>query len=119
MDKSILISIKLVKERIEDINQIIDDNNKNLIPKKNYYYDSLKLKLIEIGEECKVINDFLKENEGNWNDIISKQYNLRISLTHFYKNMADKKIDNYINNQLNIFIKEINSIESKYLNKIN
>lgn len=106
MKKSIKTSIEEIEKRIVQINVAKSDFNSKLIPEK-YYIISLKLFLIEIGEEAKVINDFLLETEGNWDEIISKAYNLRVSLTHYYKKINKELILNHIESDFIVFINKI------------
>lgn len=115
MEKSIFSSLILIKERILRINEIISDKDKILENlSEQYYYDPLKLSLIEIGEESKLLNDYLKNKKGKWDDIISKEYNFRISLTHFYKNMSNFKIDKHIENDFPTFVKKIEELEKEF-----
>jgi uncharacterized protein with HEPN domain len=104
-DFNIKISIKLIKERIEKIFEILKNKN------ADYFYEAIKLNLIEIGEESKNLNDYLKKNFGKWNDIISKEYNFRISLTHYYAGIDNSIIDKHLENDFPNFVNKINELE--------
>ena len=67
--KSISLSIELIQNRIQRIKEITNNKEKIIKIDKNIYFESLKLNLIEIGEECKNVNDILFKIEGKWNDI--------------------------------------------------
>jgi uncharacterized protein YutE (UPF0331/DUF86 family) len=72
------------------------------------------LNFIEIGEESKIVNDILLEKEGSWDDILSRSYNLRVSLTHYYKEINKDIIMNYIEKRFDIFCQKIQDIKKKY-----
>ena len=113
-----LFSIGLIKERIARIKEILLD--REVIFEKlseKYYYEAVKINLIEIGEESKIINDILLVDQGNWDEVLSKEYSFRISLTHYYKNMANKKIDKHIERDFDKFVEKIDELEEKYKNK--
>lgn len=112
--KSIVLSIELIQNRIQRIKEITNNKEKIIKIDKNIYFESLKLNLIEIGEECKNINDILFKIEGKWNDIISREYNLRISLTHYYSNVTNEIIEKHLNSRFDNFIMEINLLKIKY-----
>lgn len=109
----VMKSLDLIQVRILNIQEAMSDFDLNKVPEK-YFYDSIKLNLIEIGEESKLVNDFLKLREGSWDDIISKSYNLRISLTHYYKSILNKKISKYLKSDFELFIKKIESLKKEY-----
>lgn len=113
-NKEIFNSINLVKIRIDRIKEILNYKSKIILVDSKLFYESLRLNLIEIGEEYKNINDFLAEVEGKWNDIISRQYNIRISLTHYYTNITNEIIEKHIKNKFDLFVDEINNLEKKY-----
>jgi uncharacterized protein with HEPN domain len=104
---NIKISIKLIKERIEKISKILENKN------AEYFYEAIKLNLIEIGEESKNLNDYIKKNSGSWNDIISKEYNFRISLTHYYAGIDNNLVDKHIQNDFPKFVDKINELEKE------
>ena len=110
------LSIRHIKSRIKRLESIKKDFELKIISKE-YFYESIKLNLIEIGEESKVLNDIIKQERGKWEDIISKEYNFRISLTHHYKNMFESKIDKHIKNDFPKFIKKIEEIEKELKEK--
>lgn len=99
---TIKLSIDLIKKRLNRINEIINDFKENKI-NEQYYFESTRLRFIEIGEESKKINDFLLEHEGEWDDVISKSYNFRVSLTHYYQTMYNEVVQDYIDNNLTEF----------------
>jgi len=109
MEKNLKLSLELIQKRIKKIEQAVEDfkNNKVL---EIYYLDSLKLNLIEIGEESKLINDILLEKKGSWDDTLSKAYNLRISLTHYYKEINKEIIFKYLDTRFKDFIQKIEEL---------
>ena len=116
--KNIINSIENVKERIDRVKEIISEKEKVIdYLSEQYYYEALKINLVEIGEESKVINDILLEKEDDWDDIISKEYHFKISLTHYYKNMSEIKIDKHLERDFEKFIEKINELEKKYRKK--
>lgn len=116
MDKDIRNSIEHIKERILRIKEIIMEKEKVIkFLSERYYYESLKINLVEIGEESKILNDILLEVEKSWDDIISREYNFRISLTHYYKNMNKRKIDMHLERDFEKFVEKIDKLEMKYL----
>ena len=76
----------------------------------------LKLNLIEIGEESKHLNEYLKVIKGSWDEIISRSYNFRISLTHYYNDIDYEKTLKYYKHRYNLFVKRIKELEKELKN---
>jgi uncharacterized protein with HEPN domain len=112
-DKEILESINLIGERINKIKKADKDKDKNILT-KDYYYDVLKLNLIEIGEESKRINDILLEKKGDWDDNVSEAYNFRISLTHYYKKTNSQIIERFRKEKFPNFIEKIEKLKIEF-----
>lgn len=108
---NIKLSLTLIKERIKRIEKILKDKE------NEYFYEVVKLNLIEIGEESKNLNDFLKHKFGKWDKIISKEYNFRISLTHYYSGINNSLIDEHLESDFRKFIEKIKEIENNNLVK--
>ena len=105
-------SINSINQRIKIIEQMeLDLKDKKLNEK--YFMMSLKLNLIEIGEESKKLNDYLKYKKKSWDEIISKSYNFRISLTHYYKEFDDKNTIKYYKKNFPDFCKKIKQLEKE------
>ncbi len=113
MKDKLKLSIELIEKRISKINQAVKDYEEGKVLEV-YYLDSLKLNLIEIGEECKLINDILLEKEGSWDEILSKAYNLRISLTHYYKEISKEIIFQYLETRFKEFSLKIKELKEKF-----
>ena len=55
-------------------------------------------------------NDFLLDKLGDWDMVISKSYNFRVSLTHYYQTMYDEVVESYIDNNFDEFEEKINDL---------
>ena len=113
MSNEILKSIKLIKNNIKNIVRTQKDFDNKIIALK-YYIDSLKINFVEMGEECKILNDFIKKETGKWDDPISSMYNFRISLTHYYKKMKKSFVRRFKKEKFPLFIGRIQELEKKY-----
>ncbi len=110
--KNISVSIKLIKLRIENIKNYLKRCPEYI--KDDMCMDAIVKNLIEIGEESKKINDQLLEKKGEWDEIISDGYNLRISLTHYYSSIPNFRIEKYIEKNFPKFIEKINELEKEF-----
>jgi hypothetical protein len=64
MDENIPLSLKLIKERIKRISTLLKESEElKKIGKEKLLNEGLRLNLIEIGEESKLLNDFLLEKK--------------------------------------------------------
>lgn len=114
-EKGLIISLDLISKRIDRINELIYKKNSfDKIGEQKSYYEALKLNFIEIGEESKKINDFLLKEDGSWDDIISKQYNFRISLTHYYVEINDELMDKFLAKDFEKFVLKINELKKRF-----
>ena len=113
MDEKILISISEIKERIKNILRAEKDKNEKILSSR-YYYDSLKLNLIEIGEESKNLNNFIEKIKKKKESEISDAYAFRISLTHYYKLMDKKRILKFKKEKFPKFVEKIKELEKEF-----
>ena len=104
---NISISINLIKDRIKKIKKYKKECKNKL---SKVYEDAIIKNLIEIGEESKNLNKHLFKKNKRKDFILSKTYNLRISLTHYYMEMGLFDLEKYLKYKFPKFIRRINEL---------